>query len=110
VRPIQELIDKYQERLNHTIDPDNASWDDLGFDEPPEGYESPFEFQRLHSERDEGDQAKEGLIGEFIEDLKALQKELMDEQTIKSVKGPRRSGTKTRTIATASPKRPKKRK
>jgi len=85
MRSIQELIQKYQERLNQVIDPDDSSWDDLGFEEAPEGFDSPLEYQRLHGERDEIGQNSESLIGEFIEDLKNLQN-FVDGNLIKKAK------------------------
>jgi hypothetical protein len=110
MRSIQELIEKYEERLNQSIDPDNSTWDDLGFDEPPEGYESPREFQRLNGERDEGDQAREGLIGEFIEDLKGLQKDMMEEQRRKAKAPPASNRGRKKIDITSPPRIPKKKK
>jgi hypothetical protein len=71
----ESLIKKYQEWKQNIINPDNITdWDDLGFDEAPEGFKSVDDYLE-HSddaEYDEGQQTELRIIDEFIDDLRKL--------------------------------------
>ena len=75
----QELIEKYRLHRKAIINPDDITdWSDLGFDEPPDGYEDTPEsimdyLDREGQEFDEGEQLALGLVAEFIEELEKME-------------------------------------
>ena len=76
----KQLIEKWKQQHDSIINPDGIDkWEDLGFDEPPDGYENTPESVQKYMERgedaewDEGEQTSLQLIGEFLEDLNNLE-------------------------------------
>ena len=52
--------------------PDDSTWEDLGFDEPPEGYDSPSDWLEEGQELDEGEQTELRMIAEMTDDLSLI--------------------------------------
>lgn len=70
----EELIQKYEEQLVWIINPDGMTeWDEIGFNEAPEGYETVYDWLKINGEFDEGQQTEISCIQEFLEDLKSLE-------------------------------------
>lgn len=75
---IKKLIEKYQESKNSVVNPDDLTWDDLGFDEPWGNFKDVDDYLENggDSEFDEGEQTEIRIYGEIIEDLESLLKDL----------------------------------
>lgn len=70
---IKDIIQKYEALIKGTINPDNLDWEDLGFDEPMEGYLSIEDYiENENCELDEGQQTSIRCYREIIQDLKIL--------------------------------------
>lgn len=70
---IGELIEKYEQMKKEIVNPDEfESWEDLGFDEKPDKWETINQFLEADTGFDEGEQISLRLIGEFLDDLKQL--------------------------------------
>lgn len=70
---IKNLIEKYQKKIHETINPDNfQSWDEIGFDEKPDGFDTIEEFLKNDNTLDEGDQEAMRCYEEILEDLETL--------------------------------------
>lgn len=70
---IDNLIKMYENTIDRIVNPDEITeWDDIGFDEQQEGYESITEWLLENSEFNEADQITIDLIDEFIIRLKQL--------------------------------------
>jgi hypothetical protein len=71
----KQLIKRWEEKRKDLINPDNfTSWDDLGFDEAPEGYESIDDYLETDPEieHDEREQITLEIIDEILDDLRKL--------------------------------------
>lgn len=71
----EKLIKKWNDYRKYIINPDGlASWDDLGFDEAPEGFDSVDEYLENgeESEFDEREQVELEMVDKFLKDLKKL--------------------------------------
>jgi len=69
---MKNLIKKYEDLLMGTINSDDLTWDDLGCDEPIEGFQDVNDYLENggDSEFDEGQQTEIRIYNEIIEDLK----------------------------------------
>lgn len=65
------LLKKYKELLKATINPDDFTWDDLGFDEPMEGFKDVDDYLENggDSEFDEEAQIKIKIYSKIIKNL-----------------------------------------
>lgn len=68
----KNLLKKWEKNLQMIVNPDNFSWQDIGYDEKPEEYETVEEALMAEGEFDEGQQTSLALISEFLEDLKSI--------------------------------------
>jgi len=71
----QDFIKKWKSYRKNIINPDNASWKDLGFDKKPKEYKSVDDYLEAEGEFDEGQQTSLVLIAEFIKDLEKIEYE-----------------------------------
>jgi len=67
-----QLIEKYKKELKIIIDPGKYTWDNLDFNEKPEGYNTVFEYLEAETEFNENEQTEINLITEFINELENL--------------------------------------
>jgi hypothetical protein len=75
---VPKLIQKWRDRRKAIINPDGFTWDDIGFDEPPEGYSSVDEYLENdpEQERDAEDQIELRIIDEVLEDFAVMVKRI----------------------------------
>ena len=66
-----ELIDRWKDYRKSIINPDDLSWEDLGFDSPPSKLKSIDDY--LEEEIDERSQAEIQMVDLFLEDLEQLE-------------------------------------
>ena len=70
------LLAKWENQLRVIINPDDMKdWDELGFDEAPEGFKTVDDWLENSGEAefDEGQQVEIRCIKEFLEDLEKLE-------------------------------------
>lgn len=80
LKRIEELKKEYKEKINQIINPDNSSWDDIGFDGPQPGYSSVDEYMLANEDYDESQQTEMSVYGEFVEKLEEIEKEFINKK------------------------------
>ncbi len=72
---LEKLIEKYVQALKDTVNPDRFDkWSDLGFSEPPKGFDSVQQYlEDPHNmELDEEAQVRRLMLGDFLGELRTL--------------------------------------
>ena len=74
LKKVDRLIKKYSGLYLSTVNPDCATWKDLGLSKNEDGCKTPTEWLATHEEFDEGQQTSMAIYGEILDDLRKLKK------------------------------------
>jgi len=77
---VRTLIDKYEKSISDIINPDGITeWSEIGWDTPPDNFDSIEDYLFSEEELDEGEQTAIRCYEEILEDLRTLTGESTDE-------------------------------